>query len=221
MKPEIRTTEDGSHTLFVKNLGEPYHSLHGALTESNHVFITNGFLYHQKKTMTVLEVGFGTGLNCLLTAIEAANRKIKVNYIGIEKFPLDKEIIDKLNYPALIGNSQELWLKIHSAIWNRKTPVSDFFNLLKLELDITKLKLPELTKFDVIYFDAFGPEVQPEMWETGIFKLIFNNCYPQAVFSTYSAKGEVRRRLISVGFKMEKISGPPGKKEMLRGIKTD
>lgn len=221
MKPEIIITSDGSATLFVKELNEHYHSTNGALTESLHVFIKNGLLFNLKNPMTVFEAGFGTGLNCLLTALEASKNKTQINYIGVEKYPLDKNTADRLNYATLAGGgASELWETIHSAPWNREACISGFFNLLKLEHDLVKNNLPNLPGFDVIYFDAFSPGVQPEIWSTGIFQSLYGRCNHNAVFTTYSAKGEVRRNLASVGFKMEKIPGPPGKKEMLRGIKN-
>jgi tRNA U34 5-methylaminomethyl-2-thiouridine-forming methyltransferase MnmC len=218
---ELIATTDGSLTLYVKNLGEPYHSLNGALTESRHVFIKNGLLMHQKTNLTVFEVGFGTGLNCLLTALESSSRNIHIRYIGIDKFPLDGETLNLLNYPSLIGGKAHLfWDKIHSAKWNKETKISGFFNLLKLEQDIADLHFSDLPEFDVVFFDAFGPDKQPEIWDVEIFRSIFNCCSSNAIFTTYSAKGEVRRKLIEVGFKIERVPGPPGKKEMLRGIKT-
>jgi tRNA U34 5-methylaminomethyl-2-thiouridine-forming methyltransferase MnmC len=214
-------TADGSSTLFIRSLGEPYHSMNGALTESNHVFVKNGLLFCQKRELIVFEVGFGTGLNCLLTAMEAASRGLKIIYIAVEKFPLDEQILKLLNYPTLIaGNAPELWEKIHSAKWGVETKISDCFSLLKLNRDFTRLNYDELQGFDVIYFDAFAPAVQPEMWESGIFSDLYKKCNEGAILTTYCAKGEVRRRMVAAGFKVDRTPGPPGKKEMLMAIKT-
>jgi tRNA U34 5-methylaminomethyl-2-thiouridine-forming methyltransferase MnmC len=220
-EPEIIHTSDGSHTLFVKELHEPYHSVHGAITESMHVFIRNGLLYRKKREVTVFEVGFGTGLNCLLTAIHARENGMKVRYITVEKYPLNRKLIRRLNYLSVLDIAyKEVWEAIHSAVWDREIAVSGSFHLLKHQTDLTGLNLPEgLPLFDVVYFDAFGPDVQPEMWQPGIFELISRKCMPGAIFTTYSAKGAVKRKLISSGFTVHKLPGPPGKKEMLRGIK--
>ncbi|NQU87337.1 MAG: tRNA (5-methylaminomethyl-2-thiouridine)(34)-methyltransferase MnmD [Mariniphaga sp.] len=223
MKSEIIKTADGSHTLFVKELNEQYHSVNGAITESMHVFITNAFLFRNKNSTTVFEVGFGTGLNCLLTAIKANELHIKIKYISVEKYPLKDNLIKQLNYSSIIGsNSGDIWQKIHHADWNNEVQISDSFKLHKLKLDLTACTFPEtLSKFDVIYFDAFAPDIQPEMWQPEIFNILAENCNSSAVITTYSAKGEVRRKMMASGFKMEKLPGPPGKKEMLRGIITN
>lgn len=220
MVPELKQTTDGSYTLYVKELDESYHSMNGALTESMHVFIANGFNQNQNIPRTVFEVGFGTGLNCLLTAIEAEKNKLPVNYIGIEKYPLSVNFAGLLKYSELLdGGSEEIFNAIWSAPWGQKTQISPLFNLLKLEADLITDDLPQLEDFDVVYFDAFSPNVQPLMWQPRIFNLIFNRCNHGAVFTTYSAKGQVRRDLAAAGFTMQRIQGPPGKKEMLRGIK--
>jgi tRNA U34 5-methylaminomethyl-2-thiouridine-forming methyltransferase MnmC len=217
---EVTITKDGSPTLFIKSLGEPYHSVNGALAESMHVFIKNGLLYRNIPGLTIFEVGFGTGLNCLLSALEADKCSLKIDYIGVEKFPLGTKALDALNYADLLGgNSHEYWGKIHSSDWGKKTAVSGFFSMAKLNADIHGLKMEGLPGFDVVFFDAFAPGIQPEMWDTDIFQKIFGKCNKGAVLTTYSAKGEVRRRLASAGFSVERIPGPPGKKEMLRAIK--
>ena len=220
MKPELRKTADGSHTLYVKELKEHYHSTYGAITEAMHIFINSALLLRQCKSLTVFEAGFGTGLNCLLTALEAGKRNIKIYYIGVDLFPLDREILSLLNYPQILkGDSSWLWDKIHNASWNQPTTLTDYFYLHKVKTDLALSPIPTgLPLFDIIYFDAFAPNVQPEMWESGIFKKISERCNPGAVFSTYSSKGQVRRNLATAGFTMEKLPGPPGKKEILRGI---
>lgn len=220
MKLQIIQTSDGSQTLQLPEINETYHSIHGAITESNHVYIERGYLFQSVKNPTVFEVGFGTGLNALLTAISAEQTKRKTHYISIEKFPLEKKITDQLNYGFSISKeAQQLFNKIHACNWGEIIQISEFFSLLKLEADLIEEHLINIPNSDVIYFDAFGPDKQPEMWTPEIFLKIFNITSPDGVFVTYSAKGEVRRQLARCGFSMERLPGPPGKFQMLRGIK--
>jgi tRNA U34 5-methylaminomethyl-2-thiouridine-forming methyltransferase MnmC len=221
MKLQIKKTGDGSATLFLPELNEQYHSMNGAITESNHVFLTNGFLFHPSKKPVVFEVGFGTGLNCLLTALHAQSQHRPTFYITIEKFPLEQEIVNQLNYGSLVEeNGNQLFKKIHDCEWNIAVEISNWFTLLKLKTDFTAENWVLSQKTDIIYFDAFGPDKQPEMWTEEIFFRLFNNCFNNGVLVTYSAKGEIRRRMVNAGFKVERLPGPPGKKEMLRGIKV-
>jgi tRNA U34 5-methylaminomethyl-2-thiouridine-forming methyltransferase MnmC len=220
MKMELVDTSDGSPTIFLPEMDEQYHSLYGAVTESNHVFIQNGLLYYSASDPVIFEVGFGTGLNCLLTAHWAGREKREVSYVTIEKFPLSDNIIKQLNYGRFIADAgEQLFSAIHAYPWNREVQVTPYFSLLKIQADfiLTDRELPQ--KCNVVYFDAFGPDKQPEMWTQALFNRIYQLMQPGGIFVTYSAKGEVRRRLISSGFGVEKIPGPPGKKEMLRGIK--
>ncbi|MBN1820834.1 MAG: tRNA (5-methylaminomethyl-2-thiouridine)(34)-methyltransferase MnmD [Prolixibacteraceae bacterium] len=221
--PEITITADGSHTLFVAELNEPYHSVNGAVTESMHVFIENALLFRNKKDIVVFEVGFGTGLNCLLTALKAMENGLKIKYITIEKYPLDPEIIKKLNYPSFFKDDRsEIWEKIHESPWDRDVELNNNFKLYKINADILLTSFSKISQnFDVVYFDAFAPDVQPALWQPEIFSRLFEKCNKKAVLTTYSAKGSVRRTMISAGFKVEKLPGPPGKKEMLRGIIPD
>ena len=220
MKPQIIPTADGSQTLFLPEMNEQYHSVNGAQTESKYVFIEKGFLHYPGATPTVFEVGFGTGLNALLTAIHAEKTKRKTTYITVENYPLDKKIIEQLNYGQLFSDQAKEWFKkIHACSWDKMTEISPWFFLQKMKLDVTTATLTETEPFDIVFFDAFGPDKQPEMWTPEIFKKIYDRCSPGGIFVTYSAKGEVRRQLSNVGFEMERLPGPPGKKQMLRGIK--
>lgn len=220
MNPVIKNTGDGSLTLFLPDMNEQYHSLNGALTESEHVFINKGYNFHSSINPVVFEVGFGTGLNCLLTAHQAQLQQRKTFFITIEKFPVDNELIKKLNYGSLIQeNGSLLFNNIHDCAWNIPVEISSWFTLMKLNNDFTAENWQLSQKCDIIYFDAFGPDKQPEMWTGEIFARIFENLSDNGVLVTYSAKGEVRRRLVNSGFYIEKLPGPPGKKEMLRGIK--
>jgi tRNA U34 5-methylaminomethyl-2-thiouridine-forming methyltransferase MnmC len=216
---ELIVTGDGSHTIFVSELNEQYHSVNGAITESEYVYIDKGFRYCKAENPLIFEVGFGTGLNCLLTIMEANRTQRHTKYISVEKFPLSKEIVEKLNYGSLIPGGDELFNKIHLTPWNEEVVIGDFFTLKKIEADFCEYVSIDEKLADVIYFDAFGPDKQPEMWTPAIFNTIFNLTAKGGVFVTYSAKGEVRRQLSACGFTMERLPGPPGKNQMLRGIK--
>ncbi len=221
MKPELITTSDGSHSLYLPEMNEQYHSVNGALTESNHVYIEAGFMFHSKKDPSVFEVGFGTGLNCLLTALKAQEQKRPTTFISIEKFPLATEITKTLNYGKMISPEAELlFQKIHAAEWNKTVKISPYFKLKKIETDLVSDELKTIKKCDIIYFDAFGPDKQPAMWEAGIFRKMYAISACRGIFVTYSAKGVVRRQLAECGFEMKRLPGPPGKIHMLRGIKT-
>ena len=219
--PELVKTDDGSDTLFVRELGEHYHSTFGAVQESMHVFIDAGLQKCNQPLLTIFEVGFGTGLNAYLTIIETIKTNQSVRYITVEKHPLPAELWSALNYHTIIPNSNlEIFQSIHNAKWNEEVKITNHFSLLKLSSDLTKVDYSVLPLFDLIYFDAFSPEKQPELWETAIFCLLANQCVPMAKLVTYCAKGAVRRSLIEAGFTTERIPGPPGKREMLRGTKT-
>lgn len=220
MQRKVINTSDGSKTLFIPEMDEQYHSLNGAKTESEYVFLEKGYLHHPSKSPIVFEVGFGTGLNALLTSIAAEQMKRKTTFISIEKYPLDFDLLEQLNYGKLISpKAEQLFYKIHKAEWGKEISISKYFNLLKIEGDLTSYRFLQGNQFDIIYFDAFGPDKQPAMWKPDIFKKIHDACAKNAVFVTYSAKGQIRRQLRDCGFLMERLSGPPGKREMLRGTK--
>lgn len=215
----IQFTEDGSHTLFVPSLNEHYHSVNGAIQESAHVFINAGLKEIRKDEIRLLEIGFGTGLNALLSLqyAEAFPAK-KIVYHAIERDPLSMEMTEKLNYGDKIGLMGKEWFrKIHSAEWERPVNITGHFTLLKTEADSNYCALPP--GIDLIYFDAFAPDKQPEMWEPAIFEKLYKSASSEALIVTYCAKGEVRRRMQNAGFKMERLPGPPGKRHILRGKK--
>ncbi len=222
MKNKIYTTNDGSHTIYVPELNEFYHSCKGALTESIHVFIENGFkpVSCKKEMVNILEVGLGTGLNCLLTIIESQKHKVKVCYHSLEPTPLDIKTIKKLNYHSLINfaEANELMDLIHKSKSGNLLNLKEKFYLLKQKQKIQDAALDDFT-YDVVYYDAFGPKVQPDMWTLSIFEKIYSSMKIDGIFVTYCAKGQVRRDLKEVGFHIERLSGPPGKREMLRAIK--
>jgi tRNA U34 5-methylaminomethyl-2-thiouridine-forming methyltransferase MnmC len=218
--PEI--TADGSHTLFVPELNEHYHSVNGALQESEQVFIRNG-LHHLPpclKEITILEIGFGTGLNVLLTVLEAKKQRRKINYVAVEPEPPDQEIISMLNYASIIGGTEATgyFKKLHEAGWVYPAFLSDYFILSKIQARIEDITLRD-EQFHLVYFDAFAPEVQPELWTEQIFAQLYKCLKPEGILVTYSCKGTVKRALKSVGFTIEKLPGPIGKREVLRAMK--
>ena len=211
-------TDDGSDSLYLPHLDEHYHSTKGAIQESEHIFINAGFSFIKKDTISILEIGMGTGLNVLLTMIASASRSIKIEYTTLEKYPLPYEIYSKLNYPERLPmQSKELFEQIHSSEWDTPVEIASGFVLHKIEADLLTWK-PQ-TKFDLVYFDAFGPDKQPEMWQPEIFEKIYDGLNDNGVLVTYSAKGDVRRGLQNAGFMVTKLQGPPGKKHITRAVK--
>lgn len=215
---QLSDTADGSHTIYVPELDEHYHSIHGAVQESTFIFINNGFVVCNANPVSILEIGFGTGLNALLTAIKAKSGNRQVNYTSIEKNPLGIEISNSLNHYKYAGeNGMEIFHLIHSAPWNTSVNICNNFNLKKIEADFTKYLLTG--NYDLIYFDAFGPDKQPEMWTPELFAGIAAVTNKNGILVTYSAKGEVKRRLRVCGFDVTLLPGPPGKRQMIRAVK--
>ena len=220
MERKIITTNDGSKTIFIPEWNENYHSKHGALQEAMHVFIESGFRQMEQEELNVLEVGFGSGLNAILTYIEAEKENKKVNYHGLEGFPISQEEFDALSYGdiAEIADVKDVLNALFAATWNEENQITTAFTLEKTEVLLADFS-PQQNKYNLIYFDAFGPRVQPHMWTLDILEKMFTALDHGGVFVTYCAKGQVRRDLIQLGFNVEKIPGPPGKREMLRAIK--
>ncbi len=222
-KLELTTTADGSQTLFVPGLNEHYHSINGALQESELVFIQNGLLHLPQclKEINLLEVGFGTGLNALLTTLEAKKQRRKINYVAIEPYPVDSELTENLNYPEVIGGTEAAgyFKKLHEAGWVYPAFLSDYFIISKIQARLEEIALQD-AQFHLIYFDAFGPEVQPEMWTESVFEQLFKCLKPDGILVTYSCKGTVKRALKAAGFSIEKLPGPAGKREVLRAMKV-
>jgi tRNA U34 5-methylaminomethyl-2-thiouridine-forming methyltransferase MnmC len=218
MKRELRITEDGSHTIFVPELNEPYHSIHGAIQESNHVFLKHGLQTISKETIRILEVGFGTGLNALLTLAEANRTGKKIYYHAVEKYPLVAQEYEAINYEKFINGVIKGSLnKMHDAEWGKKISLTSHFKLFKECSDFRSME-PDGT-FDLVYYDAFDPQKQPHLWNEEIFCRISAMVNPGGVLVTYTSKGIVRRALISCDFLVEKVAGPPGKREMIRAIR--
>lgn len=236
---ELKNTREGIHTLHHKKLNESYHSLHGSLQESMHVFIDNGFnarIYSSScKPLSILEMGFGTGLNALLTFRENLKLNRCIHYTTVEAYPLPMNFLNRLNYfdfiePAL----KPLFMQMHECNWfentnlrfpdgiknhnsSRKVRPESFFTLYKIQADMLELQLED--SYDLVYYDAFSPAHQPELWTFEVMKKIYDACNPGAVLVTYCAKGEVKRTLKKAGFKVETLPGPNGKREIIRTIK--
>lgn len=217
LQPEIITTADGSHSLYISGIDETYHSRHGALQESKYVFIEQGLKHVEGEEIRLLEVGFGTGLNALLTAIYARENKIKIVYHSLETLPLQMELMRSFAVESTIGEgNRDLFLSLHDVAWNQEVVIHDFFTLKKIQSGLQDFDAGS-NRYDLIYYDAFGPRAQPDMWEATLFNKIASFTNENGVFVTYCAKGQVRRDLIAAGFNMTRLPGPPGKREMMRG----
>lgn len=221
MKRRVVKTADGSHTLEIGDGSEHYHSTHGAIQEARHVFIKMG-LQHAHRAVEaprILEIGFGTGLNALLTLEYIISNQAGLDYVGLEAFPLKKDEWSALNYADLVSwsDSEKYWKLLHESPWEEVIELYPGVQLEKREQKV--LDFAEQARFDIVYFDAFGPRHQPDMWTDEVFKIVFDALDLGGVLVTYSAKGEVRRTMQRVGFDVERLPGPPGKREMLRATK--
>lgn len=220
MERILTKTDDGSLTFFLPEIDEHFHSTHGAVQESRHVFIEAGLKQMLKNKLTIFEVGFGTGLNAFLTYLESIPHPLTIDYYGIEKYPLKKEEYELLNYAdEEVKHEHIVFQLLHHSTWNETVEIDVRFNLTKIDADIITFDFSNLPHFDLIYFDAFAPNKQPELWTSEMFQQLYNKCNPGGILVTYCAKGEIRRKLQSVGFNVERLNGSPGKREMLRGIK--
>lgn len=221
-KVEFKITGDGSHTLYVPELGEHYHSVFGAIAESRHIFLDAGFKHINRpfETIEILEIGLGTGLNALLTFIESEAGRCQVKYTTIELNPLKEDIYSLLNYADLLNyrDSWKIFSLLHQSAWNEPVHLTSFFSFYKIKASLQDYQ-PEKEAFDLVYFDAFGPDVQPEMWTKEVFDKMAFGLKKHGVLVTYSTKGTVKRNLSGAGFSLEKLPGPRGKREILRAIK--
>ena len=219
---KIILSDDGSHTIELVGMNEQYHSTHGAIQESNHVYIKHGLerIAVNKREISILEVGMGTGLNVLLSWMLAQKHDLKINYHSIEAFPIGEEIWSQLNYTQKLHqpNLQEIFNSIHSSPWSKKINLEDDFVFIKMEEPIQESILPE-NMFDVVYFDAFNPDLEPNLWTEEVFQKVYNSMKKNSILTTYSTKGMVKRALKSCGFKIEKKPGPIGKREILNALK--
>jgi len=219
LKREIIITADGSTTIHMPDWNEQYHSKHGAIQEAYHVFIKNGLETHAGADLSILEIGFGTGLNCFITLLEASKRDLKIDYVGVEAYPIQEDEILQLNYVSELEsrNFAHKFEEMHLLHWDERQRVHEDFFLTKRQQFINDID--DVNKFDLIYFDAFGARVQPELWTENIFQKMYTSLKKNGVLVTYSAKGSVRRAMQAVGFTVTRLPGPPGKREMLHALK--
>ena len=240
MEREVVITADGSSTIHLPEWDEQYHSKHGAIQEAYHVFIKQGLHHYCSENefigdvtsstvekshkvlnnhIKILEIGFGTGLNAFITLLEAEKLRIKVNYVGVEGYPVAMNEIEQLNYPTQLKAeaNTSLFKSMHMVSWEAKHVISNNFTLTKQNLFFSEFE--ETNRYNLIYFDAFGARVQPELWTETIFQKMYDALKEHGVLVTYAAKGSVRRAMQTVGFIVEKLPGPPGKREMLRATK--
>jgi tRNA U34 5-methylaminomethyl-2-thiouridine-forming methyltransferase MnmC len=221
MKKVFMVTEDGSQTIYLPEMDEHYHSVHGAIQESLHIYIEQGLLQTTKKVLSVLEIGFGTGLNAYLTYCFAQERELIIHYCGLEKYPLNAAEFSQLNYPTIIFPEHSLiFNQMHQTDWNKLIEIPKGFRFEKIQADLLTFQFDEVPSFDLVYYDAFAPGKQPEMWTEEILQKVAASVKSDGILITYCAKGTVRRALSDAGFTMERIPGPKGKKEILRGKKT-
>jgi len=222
LKRKIITTADGSKTIHIEDWNEQYHSKHGAIQEAQHVFIKEGLHHYsannKSTSVDILEIGFGTGLNAFLTLLEADNIKSKINYVGVEAYPVSMDDINQLNYVELISAENEtVFNKLNTVSWEKEHEITSKFKLQKRQQFFSEIK--ENNHFNLIYFDAFGARVQPELWSKSIFETMYKALKPNGVLVTYAAIGEVKRNMKALGFMVERLKGPPGKRHMLRATK--
>ncbi len=223
MERKIIKTGDGSVTIHLSEWDEQYHSKHGAIQEAQHVFIKMGLDYwvglNKEKNLAILEIGFGTGLNAFITFLEAQKLQLKINYTGVEAYPVTENEIKELNYTEMLSaeNQVESFKKMHEIPWNETADISEKFQLEKQQKRFEEIQ--DINQYDLVFFDAFGARVQPELWTEEIFAKMFSAMKNNSVLVTYSAKGSVRRAMQTAGFIVERLPGPPGKREMLRALK--
>lgn len=221
MDKEFVVTEDGSHTIYLPEIDEHYHSVHGAIQESVHIYINQGLLQAPQKELKILEVGFGTGLNAYLTFCYALLAGQTVSYYTLEKYPLTESEYLSLNYPqSIFPEYSHTFQQMHRTEWNEAKVISPDFTLHKVQSDLLTHRFDPVPQFDLVYYDAFAPGKQPEMWSDEILSKVAAAVKKGGILVTYCAKGSVRRAFSAAGFSMERIPGPIGKKEILRGKKT-
>lgn len=219
MKREIIQTSDGSTTIHLPKWNENYHSKHGAIQEAKHVFIKNGLSLFEGKSVSILEIGFGTGLNAFITYLEALKFNQSIYYVGVEAYPVSFEEVAQMNYISELDAKKDaaIFQKMHHAEWNANVKISEKFLLKKRKIFFNEIA--DNQEFDLIYFDAFGYRVQPQLWSTEIFRKMYEALKNDSYLVTYAARGSVKRSMLEVGFSVEKLQGPPGKREMFRAYK--
>ncbi|MFY8214441.1 MAG: tRNA (5-methylaminomethyl-2-thiouridine)(34)-methyltransferase MnmD [Flavobacterium sp.] len=219
MKRVVVHTADGSTSIHLPGWNESYHSKHGAIQEAQHVFIKNGLDLFQDQNLSILEIGFGTGLNAFITLLESPKRQLTIHYTGIEAYPVSLPEVQAMNYVTELHaqNQAHVFDEMHSCTWEQLIFLSPTFSICKRQQRIQDIQ--DIQQFDLIYFDAFGYRVQPELWSDEIFQSMYTALKPSGVLVTYAATGAVRRSMLAAGFAVEKLAGPPGKREMLRATK--
>ncbi|MDM1353565.1 tRNA (5-methylaminomethyl-2-thiouridine)(34)-methyltransferase MnmD [Myroides marinus] len=220
MKRKVITTSDGSTSIEMEDWGETYHSIHGAIQEARHVYIERGFDKINKPVIKVLEMGFGTGLNAFLTLVEARKQGKKVEYHSIEAFPVTEQESSALDFSALYSTKEDelLFKQMHQCSWNELNEITPNFNLHKIHITFEEAVVNQCF-FDVVYFDVFGYQFQPDLWSVEIFKKVYDALDTTGVLVTYACRGPIKRAMKEVGFITEKVEGPPGKREMLVAYK--
>jgi tRNA U34 5-methylaminomethyl-2-thiouridine-forming methyltransferase MnmC len=220
MKREIIITDDGSTTIRIPEWDENYHSTHGAIQEAKHVFIKNGLdLFKNQDSISILEIGFGTGLNAFITFLETLNKE-KVNYVGVEAYPISEDEIAQMNYVTELEAEkyQEAFNNMHSCDWESQQNITENFTLTKRKQFFQDIE--DKNQYDLIYFDAFGFPLQPELWSEAIFKKMFDALLPKGILVTYACRSSIKNAMLNAGFSIEKLPGAPGKREMLRATKN-
>lgn len=222
MKKQLIQTADGSHSYFIPEMDEQYHSKHGSIAESQHIFIQAGLMHQakNKKNIRLFELGMGTGLNVYLTALAAMEHNLSIEMHSLEAYPITLDEVKPLNYPECLGQPEALFEQVHQLSWEELHALSPNFSLKKIHAKVQDFRFDSF--YDLIYFDAFAPEKQEEMWDEAIFKKLYAALAPGGTLVTYCVKGIIRRRLMSIGFEVEKLQGPlGGKREMLRAAKME
>jgi len=220
LKREIIQTNDGSTSIYLPDWNESYHSKHGAIQEANHVFIKNGLSLFEGKPVSILEIGFGTGLNALITYYESLKNQQTIHYVGVEAYPVSIEEVMQMNYPTEINSSlNDAFQLLHTSNWETEIQFNSNFTFKKRKQFFQEIK--DSNTFDLIYFDAFGYDKQPELWSVVIFKSMFDALKKNGILVTYACRSILKRNMIEAGFKVEKLPGAPGKREMLRAIKAE
>jgi tRNA U34 5-methylaminomethyl-2-thiouridine-forming methyltransferase MnmC len=222
MDRKIILTGDGSHSVYTPDLETTYHSRYGAITESKHVFIDCGLMrvLEKHEQLSVFEMGFGTGLNALLTMIESEKKERKIRYHAVEKFPLEKSYVEEINYCQQLDRPglQVFFRELHNCVWEEDIFLFPSFIIHKIKADINSYTPDH--RFHLIYYDAFAPAVQPELWTESLFRKLFSALLPGGMLLTYCSKGDVRRAMLAAGFSVEKLPGPPHKREIIRAIRN-
>lgn len=220
MQRVIQVTADGSTTIHIPDWNENYHSKHGAIQEAQHVFIKNGLHVFGEGSISILEIGFGTGLNAFITWLETKKCACDIDYVGVEAFPINAEEVQAMNYPQQLQAvcDSDVFLQMHNLAWEKTHLLSENFKLTKRKQLIEEIR--DHAAFNLIYFDAFGYRVQPELWTEDVFLRMYRALKPGGILVTYAARGIVKRNMLAAGFSVEKLEGPPGKREMFRASKS-